>query len=91
MISAEQYMTFVAFGALGSWFPQIARMIKTKSTDDFSLWTTAILMWANGSFLWWAYQIDDKPFMLQQILTMIMLTIFTGIILKYKSAGWWKM
>jgi len=81
----ESYMVCVAILALTSWLPQIHRMIKTKSTDDFSLITTAILVWANGSFLAWAIYNGDKPLFIQQSITVVMLFVFTYLIFKYRS------
>ena len=86
----EAYMTVVAFGSLASWIPQITRMIATKSTDDFSLWTTAILAWVNFSFLVQAILIKDMPFILMQGITCFMLIIFAGIILRYRSTSFWR-
>ena len=84
-MNGETYMTLVAFLGLFSWIPQIGRILETKSTDDFSLVTTAILIWANGSFLWWAFQINDTPLLIQQVITCIMLGVFTFLVLKYRS------
>ena len=86
-MNGETYMTMIAFLALFSWIPQIARIIKTESSDDFSLWTTGILCWANGSFLWWSFKIQDTPLFIQQAITCAMLIIFTVLVLKYRS-GW---
>jgi uncharacterized protein with PQ loop repeat len=81
----ETYMMFVAFVALTSWLPQIHRILQTKSTDDFSLITTAILVWANSSFLAWAFYNSDKPLLIQQSLTVFMLFVFTYLVLKYRT------
>ena len=53
----ESIMAFVALFSLTSWIPQIARMIERKQTDDFSLWTTLILLICNGSWLFYAIYI----------------------------------
>ena len=45
----ESIMSFIAVFSLTSWIPQIARMLERKQTDDFSLWTTLILLICNGS------------------------------------------
>ena len=79
------YMVFVAFASLTSWLPQIYRMVQTKSTNDFSLITTAILLWANGSFLASALFNNDLPLTIQQSLTVVMLILFTFLILKYRT------
>lgn len=81
----ETYMVFIAFIALTSWLPQIHRILKTKSTDDFSLITTFILVWSNGSFLAWAIHNTDKPLFIQQALNVCMLLIFTYLVIKYRS------
>ena len=85
MIDGETYMVLVATLGLFSWVPQIHRILQTRSTDDFSLWTTAILVWANGSFLWWSIQIDDTPLFVQQAITCVMLAIFTFLVLKFRK------
>jgi len=81
----QMYMVFVAFASLTSWLPQIHKMLQTKSTNDFSLITTAILLLANGSFLAWGIFNSDLPLTLQQSLTVIMLVLFTFLILKYRT------
>ena len=81
----ETYMIFVAVVALTSWLPQIHRILKTKSTDDFSLITTAILVWANSSFLAWAFYNSDTPLLIQQCLTVFMLFVFSYLVVKYRS------
>lgn len=81
----ETYMIFVAVVALTSWLPQIHRILQTKSTDDFSLITTAILVWANSSFLAWAFYNSDTPLLIQQCLTVFMLFVFSYLVLKYRS------
>ena len=81
----ETYMVFIAFIALTSWLPQIHRILTTKSTDDFSLITTFILVWSNASFLAWATYNTDKPLFIQQALNVCMLLIFTYLVIKYRS------
>ena len=85
----ETYMVFVAFASLTSWLPQLYKIHQTKSTDDFSLITTAILVWANGSFLAWALYNADVPLAIQQSLTVFMLFVFTYMILKYRTLPLW--
>ena len=82
-------MVFVAFASLTSWLPQLYKIHQTKSTDDFSLITTAILVWANGSFLAWALYNADVPLAIQQSLTVFMLFLFTYMILKYRTLPVW--
>ena len=81
----ESIMAFIAIFSLSSWIPQIARMIERKKTDDFSLWTTIILLFCNGS--WWLYAIyiSSISFFIQQTLTLTMLLIFGATIIKYRT------
>ena len=81
----QTYMIIVAFVAITSWLPQLYRIHKTKSSDDFSLITTAILVWANSSFLAWAIYNNDIPLKIQQSFTVVMLFIFAYLVVKYRS------
>ena len=83
----QNYMVFVAFASLTSWLPQLYRILQTKSTDDFSLITTGILLWANASFLMWALFNNDLPLTIQQALTVFMLVIFTVLVIKYRTGS----
>ena len=85
----EAYMVFVSFASLTSWLPQLYRIQQTKSTDDFSLITTAILVWTNGSFLAWGLYNVDMPLIIQQSLTVFMLCVFTFLVLKYRTTKLW--
>ena len=87
--SFETYMIFVAFASLTSWLPQLYRIKQTKSTDDFSLITTGILLWSNVSFLFWGLRNSDIPLMVQQSLTVGMLFVFTYMVLKYRTTISW--
>ena len=89
LINFETYMVFVAFASLASWLPQLYRINQTKSTDDFSLITTGILLWANVSFLVWGLHNFDIPLMVQQSLTVFMLFVFTYMVLKYRTTLSW--
>ena len=81
----ESIMAFVAVFSLSSWIPQIARMIERKQTDDFSLWTTIILIICNSA--WWLYSIyiESISFLIQQSLTLIMLFWFGVLIIRYRT------
>lgn len=81
----ETYMILIGLLAQTSFLPQIYRMWKRKSSDDFSLWTSAILMVCNGSWLYYALVISDTPLILQQALTVINLVVFVGLILRYRT------
>ena len=81
----ESIMSFIAVFSLSSWLPQIARMVERKKTDDFSLWTTLILLFCNGSWWFYAIYISSISFFIQQTLTLTMLLIFGGIIIKYRT------
>jgi uncharacterized protein with PQ loop repeat len=81
----QTYMIIVAFVAITSWLPQLYRIHKTKSSDDFSLITTAILVWANSSFLAWAIYNNDTPLKIQHSFTVVMLFIFAYLVVKYRS------
>jgi len=81
----ESVMSFIALISIYSWIPQIARMLERKQTDDFSLWTTLILLLCNSA--WWLYAvyIHSISFFIQQSVTLIMLLLFGFIILKYRT------
>jgi uncharacterized protein with PQ loop repeat len=81
----ESLMAFVALLSLSSWIPQIGRMIERKTTDDFSLWTTVILLFCNSA--WWLYAlyINSISFLIQQSITLIMLLWFGALIIKYRT------
>tara|TARA_Y100000034_G_C6689241_1_gene303410 strand:- start:131 stop:436 length:306 start_codon:yes stop_codon:yes gene_type:complete len=81
----EALMSFVALISISSWIPQIARMLERKQTDDFSLWTTLILLFCNSA--WWLYAIyiESVSFFIQQSLTLIMLLWFSLVIIRYRT------
>ena len=81
----ESLMSFIALLSLTSWIPQIARMLERKQTDDFSLWTTLILLICNGSWWFYAIYIESTSFFIQQTLTLIMLVFFGSIIIRYRT------
>ena len=81
----EALMSFVALISISSLIPQIARMLERKQTDDFSLWTTLILLFCNSA--WWLYAIfiESVCFFIQQSLTLIMLLWFSLVIIRYRT------
>ena len=81
----EAIMSFVALISISSWIPQIARMLERKQTDDFSLWTTLILLFCNSA--WWLYAIyiESVSFFIQQSLTLVMLIWFSLVIIRYRT------
>ena len=81
----ESIMSLVALISVSSWIPQIARMLERKQTDDFSLWTTLILLICNTSWLLYAIYIESISFFIQQTVTLIMLLLFGFIILRYRT------
>lgn len=84
MNGLEIYMSIVAVASVASWIPQMSRILATKSTNDFSLWTTGILAWVNISFLIQALVIEDTPFIIMQSITCFMLGVFTFLVLRYR-------
>lgn len=83
--NVELFMSGIAVFSLTSWIPQIARMIKMKSTKEFSLWTTAILLICNTSWFAYALYITSPSLAFQQGLTMVMLITFTYLVIKYRG------
>ena len=85
LLSWENYMALIAIFSLSSWLPQIARIMQTKDTHSFSLVTTAILIIVNGSWLAYSFTLGSWPFILQQVLTCLMLFIFAILVVRYRS------
>ncbi len=81
----EAYMIFIGILAQTSFVPQMWRMFKRKSSDDFSLWTSAILILCNASWLYYSWIISDFPLFLQQALTVFNIVFFAGMIVYYRS------
>lgn len=67
-----------------SFFPQVIRVFKTRSTRDISLWM--FLLFTIGVLLWLIYGIYLKlwPVILSNLLTLISAIIILGFKLKYK-------
>lgn len=85
LFSWETYMAIVALFSLSSWVPQIARILETRDTHSFSLTTTGILVFVNGSWLAYSFSLGSWAFILQQALTCVMLILFAFLVLKYRS------
>jgi uncharacterized protein with PQ loop repeat len=80
-------MSIVAILTNIHWFPQLGRLINRKQSDDFSLWTTLILLVNN--VIWFAYAgyIGSISLSIQQGLSLSMLLIFGSLIIKYRSTN----
>lgn len=81
----ENLMSVVALATNAHWFPQCTRLINRKESDDFSLWTTVILLANNLAWWFYASYIDSQALMLQQGLTICMLLFFAGLIIRYRT------
>lgn len=81
----ETMMSVVALLTNLHWLPQCTRLIQRKESDDFSLWTTVILLSNNLSWWFYASYIDSPSLMLQQGLTILMLLFFAGLIIRYRT------
>ncbi len=84
-MNVEAFMTGVAFFSLTSWIPQIKKMLELKSTKEFSLVTTAILLFCNTSWFAYAIHMDSPSLLIQQGLTMVMLLVFAYLVVKYRN------
>jgi uncharacterized protein with PQ loop repeat len=84
----EIFMSFVAIATNTHWIPQLTRLIRRKQSDDFSLWTTLILLLNN--IMWFAYAgyIGSISFTIQQGLALIMLLFFGSLIIKYRTTNY---
>ena len=85
LFSWELYMSFVAIFSLSSWIPQIIRILQTKDTHSFSLVTTGILIFVNGSWLAYSLNMGSPAFILQQALTCLMLAVFAVLVVKWRT------
>ena len=77
-------MVFIGILAQTSFVPQMWRMFKRKSSDDFSLWTSAILLLCNASWLYYSWVISDFPSFMQQALTVFNIGLFAAMIVYYR-------
>ena len=84
----EIFMSVVAIVTNASWLPQLSRLIRRKQSDDFSLWTTLILLVNN--VMWFAYAgyIGSIAFTIQQGLALIMILFFGSLIIKYRTTNY---
>ena len=51
--TVEIFMSIVAILTNVHWVPQLTRLVQRKQSDDFSLWTTLILL--TNNIIWFAY------------------------------------
>ena len=70
----EIFMSVVAIVTNASWLPQLSRLIRRKQSDDFSLWTTLILLVNN--VIWFAYA------------GYIMILFFGSLIIRYRTTNY---
>ena len=85
--SIEVFMSIIAVVTNCHWLPQLTRMIKRKASDDFSLWTTFILIANNIVFFAYAGYIDSVSLSIQTGLTLAMLLVFGGLIIRYRTTN----
>ena len=83
----EVFMSVVALITNIHWIPQVSRLVARKQSDDFSLWTTLILL-ANN-IVWFAYAgyIGSISLSIQQGLTLVMLLLFGSLIIRYRTTN----
>lgn len=83
----EVFMSVVALITNIHWIPQVSRLMARKQSDDFSLWTTLILL-ANN-IVWFAYAgyIGSVSLSIQQGLTLVMLLLFGSLIIRYRTTN----
>lgn len=81
----EVAMSVVALITNAHWIPQLTRLVKRKESDDFSLWTTLILL--SNNIVWFAYAgyINSPSLTIQQGLTLVMLLVFGSLIIRYRT------
>ncbi len=85
--SVEMFMSIIAVVTNCHWIPQLTRMIKRKASDDFSLWTTFILIANNIVFFAYAGYINSISLSIQTGLTLAMLLVFGGLIIRYRTTN----
>lgn len=85
--TVEIFMSIVAILTNVHWVPQLTRLVQRKQSDDFSLWTTLILL--TNNIIWFAYAgyIDSISLSIQQGLTLVMLLVFGSLIIKYRTTN----
>ena len=86
--TVEIFMSIVAILTNVHWIPQLTRLVQRKQSDDFSLWTTIILL--TNNIIWFAYAgyIVSISLSIQQGLTLMMLLIFGGLIIRYRTTNY---
>lgn len=85
--SVEVFMSIIAVVTNAHWIPQLARMIARKASDDFSLWTTFILLANNVIFFAYAGYIQSISLAIQTGLTLAMLLLFGSLIIRYRTTN----
>jgi MtN3 and saliva related transmembrane protein len=77
---ADWVGTLAAICTTGAYFPQVVRVVRTRSTQDISLWMCLVLV--TGVALWLAYGLmkGEMPIILANGITLAS----SGIILLYK-------
>ena len=83
----EIFMSIIAILTNLHWFPQLTRMIQRKQSDDFSYWTTLILLSNNIIFFAYAGYIESVSLTIQTGLTIIMLLVFGALIIRYRTTN----
>lgn len=83
----EIFMSIIAILTNLHWFPQLTRMVQRKQSDDFSYWTTLILLSNNIIFFSYAGYIDSVSLTIQTGLTIIMLLVFGALIIRYRTTN----
>jgi uncharacterized protein with PQ loop repeat len=85
--TVEIFMSIVAILTNVHWFPQLARLINRKQSDDFSLWTTLILLLNNVLWFGYAGYIGSVSLSIQQGLSLIMLLFFGSVVIHYRTTN----
>jgi uncharacterized protein with PQ loop repeat len=85
--SVEVFMSIIAVVTNAHWIPQLTRMIARKASDDFSLWTTFILLANNVIFFAYAGYIQSISLTIQTGLTLAMLLLFGSLIIRYRTTN----
>lgn len=83
----EIFMSVIAILTNLHWFPQLTRMIQRKQSDDFSFWTTLILLSNNIIFFAYAGYIGSLSLSIQTGLTILMLLVFGSLIIRYRTTN----
>ena len=83
----EVFMSVVALITNIHWIPQVSRLVARKQSDDFSLWTTLILL-ANN-IVWFAYAgyIGSISLEYSTRSTLVMLLSLGSLIIRYRTTN----